>query len=326
MSSSTQNILSDRSRVSVAMCTFNGSRYVGMQIDSILGQSVPVDELVVSDDGSTDGTIEIVRQKFRGLKSPQLVILEGGRLGITKNFERALSACSGDLLFLCDQDDIWLPGKVEKLLAFMERNPDTPLAFSDAHLVDADARDLGVSQFEMVRLSKRLIKNISGDSPFATLLRRSVVTGATVVLRRDLLAFARPFVDGWLHDEWLAICAAAKGKLGIIAEPLVLYRQHASNHCGMRRSSVKSKVLAAANCNISAQGSVRLERLIDRLGDSQPVLHQHLLRALEFERGRGGLGRAMPKRLIGVLRLSLSGGYFRYSDGFRSLVKDLLAK
>lgn len=308
------------------MCTYNGSRYVGIQIDSILGQTAPIDELIVSDDGSTDGTIDIIREKFLNIDSPRLIILQGERLGITRNFERALSACNGDILFLCDQDDVWLQNKVEIFLHFMEEHPDVLLAFSDARLVDADAHDLGSSQFEMVRLSKRLIRSLTGSSPLTTLLRRNVVTGATVALRRDLLVFARPFVNGWLHDEWLAICAAVKGRLGVIEKPLVQYRQHSNNQCGMRPSGLKEKLSIAAASKQSNQSTVRLERLLERLENAEPNFHKHIRKALAFERARVHSSGGILERIFCVLKLSARGDYFRYADGFRSMAKDLLSR
>jgi len=317
---------SSRPPLSVAMCTYNGSRYVGIQIDSILGQTMPIDELIVSDDGSTDETIDIIREKFSKIDTPRLIILQGERLGITRNFERALSACNGDILFLCDQDDVWLPNKVEIFVHFMEEHPDVLLAFSDARLVDAEAHDLGTSQFEMVRLSKHLIRSLTGSSPLTALLRRNVVTGATVALRRDLLVFARPFVNGWLHDEWLAICAAAKGRLGVIQEPLIQYRQHSNNQCGMRPSGLQEKLSAAMQSKSSSQSTMRLERLLERLGEAEPSVHKHIRRALEFERARIHSNQGRLQRVFCVLKLLALGGYFRYADGFRSIAKDLLSR
>lgn len=313
-------------RLSVAMCTYNGSRYVGAQIDSILQQTVPVDELIVSDDGSSDGTIDIIRGKFQGRESPKLIVLQGERLGITRNFERALAACNGDVLFLCDQDDLWLPNKVEVVVRFFAHYPEVMLTFSDARLVNEVAHDLGTSQFEMVRLSKRLIRSLTGSSPLPALLRRNVVTGATVAFRRDLLTFARPFVSGWLHDEWLAICAAAKGRLGIIEEPLVHYRQHANNQCGMRPSGIKQKISIALETRQSSHRTIRLEHLLERLKSSDPKLQVHIHRALVFERARIHSNCGVLHRVFRVFRPSVWVGYFRYADGFRSIAKDLLNK
>ncbi len=318
---------SSRPKLSVAMCTYNGSRYVRAQIDSILKQTMPIDELIVSDDGSTDGTTNIIRETFSGMYTPRLVILQGERLGITRNFERALSACNGEILFLCDQDDVWLPNKVEIFVRFMEQHPDVLLAFSNARLVDAEGQDLGASQFEMVRLSRRLIRSLTGRSPMTALLRRNVVTGATVALRRELLVFARPFVNGWLHDEWLAICASAKSRVGVIEEPLVHYRQHSNNQCGMRPSGLKEKLSIAAESKQSNQGAVRLERLLERLDGVESKLHKHIRNALAFERARIHSSQGiLLQRIFYVLKPSALGGYFRYADGFRSIAKDLLSK
>ncbi len=319
-------------KLSVAMCTYNGDRYVEEQLRSILGQSRAVDEIIVSDDGSSDATLDKVRETVGNLPSgrPVLKTLTGSRLGITQNFARAVSACTGDIIFLSDQDDVWVPSKVERILKEFERHPNSLLVFSDARLVDASLNEIGKSQFQTVRMTNRQRRALTGQRGFEILLRRNVVTGATVAFRRELLQIALPFPRNWLHDEWLAILAAAKNGLGIIDEPLVMYRQHDSNQCGMRPESITSQVASAASSYRDTKRYARIRQVADRLVETNTNpdgqrLH-HLQLALNFEEKRQCLPASRFKRILYVGRLAITGRYWRYTDGARSILKDILAR
>lgn len=313
------------------MCTYNGQRFVAEQVRSILEQSKGVDEIVVSDDGSSDTTLDQVRQTFADFtgRTPELKILTGERLGITRNFARAVGTCTGNVIFLCDQDDVWLPNKVETIASIFENQPDALLVFSNARLVDADLHNLGKSQFQMVRMTDGLRQSLEGIDGFETLLRRNVVTGATVAFRRELLNIALPFVDGWLHDEWLAILAAAEGGLRVIDTPLVLYRQHGSNQCGMRPEPLAGQLAQAASRTRETSGCKRIRQLIDRiegLMGSNDHMMKHLGAALAFQQQRQQLPSSRMARFASVGFMAITGKYWRYADGMRSIAKDMLAR
>ncbi len=312
----------------VALCTYNGAAYVGAQIESILKQTRPVHEIVVSDDGSRDDTLERVQRQLAG-HPVRCTLLGDGRRGITQNFARAVAACSADVIFLCDQDDVWLPQKVERLAAVFEADPKALLVFSDARLVDQDLNDLGRSQFDMVRMRPALQRALEGPRAFETLLRRNVVTGATVAFRRTLLTRALPFIDGWLHDEWLAILAAAYDGLRCVPEPLVLYRQHGSNQCGMRPEPVVRQVSAAARTQKPGMGTKRLQAVLDRLQSHPSERAQaqlEWLRAAEsFQAVRSALPPGRWQRVAQIAAWLLGGRYNRFGDGVRSAAKDFLA-
>ena len=132
--------------VSVCMVTYQGAEYVAEQIESILPQLCGGDELVVSEDGSTDGTREIVAQYARG--GAPLRLIDGPRQGLVANFQNVVSNASGEVLFLADQDDVWLPGKVERMLAEFD-DPACLVAVHDAALVDAEGKPLGQTAFAL---------------------------------------------------------------------------------------------------------------------------------------------------------------------------------
>lgn len=317
-------------RVSVALCTYNGAAYIEAQLASILAQRRPVDEIVVSDDGSSDDTLERVQRRLQG-SGVAFRVLHGERLGVTQNFARAVSACTGEFVFLCDQDDVWLPEKVERLLALLQSHPDSDLAFSNAELVDAQLAPLGRTQFDTVRLSPALRRALAGPLAFEALMRRNVVTGATVAFRRRLLQLALPFMDGWLHDEWLAVLAAWRGPLACCEQPLVQYRQHGRNQCGMSPQTVSEQVKAAAAATRVAVGVKRMAALRERvtahgLAPARPDRTRLLDAALAFQRQRQALPAARWQRWPAVGWLAAGGGYGRYDAGWRAAAKDLLGR
>src|SRR4030095_10826576 len=129
---------------SVAMCTYNGARYVGEQLDSIASQTRPPDELVVCDDRSSDETVQIVEQFAASAKFPVSLEVNSQNLGSTKNFEKAIEICEGDLIALADQDDVWVPSKLEIIEREFDAVPASGLVFTDAEVVDKNLRPLGV--------------------------------------------------------------------------------------------------------------------------------------------------------------------------------------
>lgn len=225
--------------ISIALCTYNGAAFLREQLDSIAAQTRLPDELVVCDDGSTDGTADIVRAFAREAPFPVRLNVNEANLRAYRNFEKAMSLCTGDVIFFCDQDDVWRPRKVEVLTACLadaqaEFGPDSPLlVHCDLEVVDAALRTLSPS---IVR---------AGDAcpPATGLLLANAVTGCACAFNRVLVDLASPFPDlavarGRLwHDWWLALCAAAAGHVLYVDEPLVRYRQHGANTLGATRRS-----------------------------------------------------------------------------------------
>src|SRR5208282_3322611 len=149
------------SSVSVAMCTYNGSRFLTEQLRSIASQSHPPREMVVCDDGSTDDTVSLLRKFAEQRLFPIRIFCNEERLGPAKNFEKAISLCSGDIIVFSDQDDMWKSEKVAKLVDALDRNPDAVYAFSDAEMIEEDGAPLGHTMWEAVGL-RRNLKRFSG--------------------------------------------------------------------------------------------------------------------------------------------------------------------
>jgi glycosyltransferase involved in cell wall biosynthesis len=196
---------------SVVLATCQGEQFVGEQLDSILTQLAPEDEIVVSDDASTDGTLAAIAQ--RG--DPRIrVLAHTTRVGYIANFQRAIDASRGDFVFFSDQDDVWLPNKVATLEAAMRTSQ---CVASDAIVVDARLQTVHRSYFEW-----------HGTNRFSRLsiYLRPPIVGATMACRREYLQTLLPLPAGVPHDFWLTFNAACDGTLEVIRTPLILYRRH----------------------------------------------------------------------------------------------------
>ncbi|MBX9718337.1 MAG: glycosyltransferase, partial [Microbacteriaceae bacterium] len=196
--------------LSVAMCTRNGARFVAEQVRSILSQSIVPRELVVGDDASTDDTIAVIeaavaaaRAERPGLSTELRVLRRDEPLGVTANFEATIAACTNTLVALSDHDDVWRQGRLARLLPLFD-DPSVDLVHTDARLVDEDGTPSGLLLLEALEASAAERRALRTGHAFDVLLRRNLVTGATVILRRSLAETAAPFPPSWLHDEWLA--------------------------------------------------------------------------------------------------------------------------
>ncbi|QNE45984.1 glycosyltransferase family 2 protein [Glaciihabitans sp. INWT7] len=324
--------------VSVALCTRNGADFVVPQVESILRQSSLPIEVIVSDDASTDDTVHRIRAVFAGLPEGsrearvRLVVIENPKpLGVTKNFEQALLACSGDLIALCDQDDLWDEGRLEKQAAEMWSHPHLTALFGDARLVDASGTSLGLGLFDALEIDADVIRQVRSGAAFDVLLRRNVATGATMMVRRELLDSAAPFPLPWVHDEWLAIIAAATASVDLMTERLVDYRQHGANQIGVRRATLRVKIRRVLeprgdrNAGLAVRSGLLVERLTS-LGSRVPAPYLERARAKErVEEWRTRLPDARLLRLGPILQANARHWYSDFtSQGRLDMVRDLL--
>jgi glycosyltransferase involved in cell wall biosynthesis len=203
------------------MATKNGSKYVREQVESILGQLSTADEIVISDDASTDDTLKILHACQDG----RIRILQNETpLGISKNFEQAMRAARGKFIFLSDQDDVWAPHKIETMSKQMEHYA---LVVCDCRIVDDSMLTKFKSFFKSNNSQRGLIRNI---------LRNSYV-GCCMSFRRDVLADVLPFPSDTMHDLWIGLVCELRHSVKFIPDQLVLHRRHAANASTTGRKS-----------------------------------------------------------------------------------------
>jgi glycosyltransferase involved in cell wall biosynthesis len=213
--------------VSIAMCTYNGEEFIEPQLQSLRAQTLVPAELIVCDDGSTDRTIEILKQFSTEVPFPVKLFVNAERLGYKANFQKAANLCSSELIAFCDQDDIWLPEKLQRCVQMFSK-PDVLLCHHDYKIVDGKLQIIAPS--ENLPLETGIHKS--------TLDPRLNPRGFTLVFSRKLLDFRDKWAESIdyedealreCHDQWFPGLAAGLGRVAYIKEPLVLYRQHGGN-------------------------------------------------------------------------------------------------
>lgn len=241
-------------KISVAMATYNGMKYIEDQINSIIQQTLLPTEIVVSDDDSSDKTLDLIRNICIPSYINLRILPSDGRLGYIKNFEKVLRSCVGDVIFLCDQDDIWRFDKIERIMNVMK---DSLMIHTDARLIDSQGRVFAESY------SKKSKKN-PFYAPFARILDDNCVTGCTSAISRKLLECSPSFPEVISHDHWLALLAADRHGLKYLPEKLIDYRQHKDNVKGA--GSKKRETLFSFSSDIES-GRVKYSRKYQNLID-----------------------------------------------------------
>lgn len=320
-------------RVSIALCTFNGERYLSPQLDSLLAQTRLPDQIVICDDLSTDRSWAMLeefatRASSRGIGVE--LVCNRSNLGYIKNFESALGIADGEVIFLCDQDDIWAPGKIERIAAEFEARPSLRLVHTDAELVDDSGMAIGCGLFDALELTASEISAVHENRAFNVLVRRSIATGATMAIHRDLLKIALPIPNHWIHDEWLAIVASLNQGMDCLESRLISYRQHASNQIGVRRRGFIEKIRGGgvSKRGYMKQVALRLRCLAEyvdagRIPMADPDRIQ-LQQRIEHALVRANMPMRFSDRLVPVMAETRAGRYSRYSSGWRSAISDLL--
>lgn len=323
-----------RLRLSIVMCTYNGAAYLQPQLDSLLAQKRLPDDIVLSDDASTDPTMSVLEAfavTARQAGVDVQLTRHATNVGFVENFSSALRQAGGDVLFLCDQDDVWHADKLAVMAARFADDTALQLLHSDARLVDADGRSMGCSMFDALQMTADEKRAIHDGRAFDVVMRRSFVTGATLAVRRSMVERALPIGMDWIHDEWLAAVVSAFGKIDFVDAPLIDYRQHGGNQIGARRRTLAMKWqdLVLPRGRFLANEAERLQRLETFL--TQATFFDGAGRALQvgdkrrhFER-RVAIGQ-LPRhrRLRPVLREARGGFYRRYGTGARSMLRDML--
>jgi hypothetical protein len=259
---------------------------------------------------------------------PVKILRNVPNVGFRANFERAISCCDTDIVLLSDQDDWWQRDKLQKIEAVFSADPAALAVFSDAELVDAEMRSLGSTLLEALSLKEDEKELAQSAQLFPVLIRRNIACGATMAIRSTWKEHFLPIPEGAVHDEWIALVAAAHGGLRALPEPLIRYRQHGTNEIGLR-----SRQLPQRMRNLRRPQRPELERLLavlealgerlaatrapaEALGEVRGKI-EHVQRRLELPRSRLG-------RLPAVIAELKADRYARFAAGWRTALRDLV--
>ena len=318
---------------SICLATHNGGKYLRPQLQSLCEQTALAAEVVVVDDTSTDDTMDELESFRERAPFEVRIIRNRTRLGAVATFERAVETAGGDLIFLCDQDDVWHPEKLERFALAFEECPTANGVFSDSSVFTDRPTDAGRSLFDLLGFSPRDRAASAAGIDLQLLLRRNVVSGHSLAFRAPARQIVLPFSSRLYHDAWIAVLLAATGRLMVIDQPLVWHRQHETNLVGPRR--VLSLATALSSLQRSQQELTRLasgyrevsERLAgmeaqpDSVGRAAALVAEKVAH-LEL---RASLDRRRAHRLGTILRELRASGYRRYSASSTAAVTDLLS-
>jgi len=323
--------LSPSRTISIALCTSNGETYLQEQLASIAGQDRPPDEVVVSDDSSTDSTTDIVREFIRSAPFEVRLLRTGRRAGSTSNFELAVGACTGDIIALADQDDVWLPRKLARIEREFAEVPGLAMAFSDAEVVDRQLQSLGFNLWKAVGFTPARQRMFDEGRGLEVLITGNKVTGATMAFDASYRDLILPFDDSEFHDAWIALMITAVAKVSAIHEPLIQYRQHGRNQVGAKVRDMAGMAEAARQPGASIYTNMAefFDDALTHLSSRpqyplSPVAIELLRGRAEFLRFRANLPENRLKRAYTVTRRLSRDGYFRYANGLKSFANDLV--
>jgi len=231
--------------VSVALCTYNGAQYLSAQLETILSQTRCPDEIIVCDDGSTDTTREILARYADRYPDLFELVFNERNLGVTKNFEQAINHCTGDLIAIADQDDLWCETKLSIQAETIESS-DVGFVTHDSYLFDTDATALADVE-KGTRLWETRYQPHKGEAcsdqqaAFSETVRRNFIQGASIMFRADLRDHFLPIPDCWQYDYFLGLVALATTNVYDTPDVMAYYRQHDEQHLGGVVSSPLAK-------------------------------------------------------------------------------------
>jgi glycosyltransferase involved in cell wall biosynthesis len=311
---------------SVVLCTYQGERFLPEQLASLRAQTRAPLEILAQDDASPDGTFALLETEQRRTPGTFRALRNEARLGFAANFARAFAQARGDVIFFCDQDDVWEPEKIATLLERFEADPGLKVACSEATKIDEGGRPLPglVLEGNFLGVREREEWGRPGGA-FPQLARKNAVPGMTMAVRAALRDAVLPIPPAWEHDYWILVVAAGLGeRIYVEPRPLVRYRQHTgqviggSKTFGQRWRRAEGQTIAGRRAEAERWLAVG-----ERIGTSAaaPLVEgkrEHLRR-------RGGFSSVRALRAAQIAGELLRGGYHQFDSGWSSALKDLLS-
>jgi glycosyltransferase involved in cell wall biosynthesis len=309
-----------RLRVSICIPTYNGERFLREQLESLLAQTCLPDEILVADDCSDDATLSVVAELASSSSVVVRTLPSEVNIGLCANVRRLVERAQGDVVFFCDQDDIWLPDKVATLLAYFDRS-DVEAVCCDSRPFTEGAGEPGTQTVWEIAL-EGAIPEASSD----VLWSRNFIMGHNIAIRREaLLRDLWPAGTDVFYDYWIALVTSARGTMALCPAVLTMYRQHADNVIGVlgRRDTSRNLRNWAMTANT-------LDGVVDHLSDEgvalDPATVDRMRARSSYLRARAAYRCAPLRHLATPFRLALSDhGYFAFGNGWESLGGDLLA-
>jgi len=321
---------SKRPRISVAMCSYNSTAWLDEQLASILRQSRLPDELVVCDDGSKDETVAKLKAFARSAPFLVRVSVNEINLGFTRNFEKAISLCEGDVIALSDHDDIWEDFRLERTEDVFTSRPAVGLVFGDAQVIDQRSVLTGTRLWDASKFGRLQRAWFRRGKATEALLNHNVVTGATMAFRSEFRPMVFPIPDLWVHDGWIALVVSFFAEVAALEESLIRYRQHPKQQVGLPAGFLQRVTGSGEDQRSVLEAQIRqFEAVYTRVSEhAQTARQKSLLRKLRQKTAHFARRAQRPDnrmlRLPMVVRELASLRYMFYSRGWKSAIWDLM--
>jgi glycosyltransferase involved in cell wall biosynthesis len=317
--------------ISIALCTFNGEKYLQEQLDSFLRQTRLPDELVVCDDGSRDGTVALLEAFAAQAPFPVRRFINPENLGISKNFEKALSLCTGDLIALSDQDDVWLPQKLFAFEKVFVEQPQVGAVVCNAAVVDENLQPLGYSMWEVIGFTPQMQKQFAQGSAAPLIIQGVGFCGATMAIHSQVKTVILPIPPFCPHDSWVSVMVSIVNKIALLPAELNQYRQHQKQYCGLEIGNLAKKISLSKSVSKKDYYELRARMFAEALARltayPQSTIDQSILTLIKDKiihlRVRAKMPDSRIRRFPVVLREAMTGRYHRFSNGWISILKDL---
>ncbi|WP_158600078.1 glycosyltransferase family 2 protein [Halorubrum sp. Atlit-28R] len=317
--------------ISVAMCTYNGADYLSDQIESILEQSNRPSEIVVRDDGSTDGTMAILKDYAQDYPELFDVKQNEENQGIVKNFEKAIQACSGDYIALSDQDDVWNPMKIKHQASALQRS-NAILACHNSSVVTKTLEPVG-DLWSEVSPSYKPQTQPNPTKIVRELAQRNFVQGATIMFDARWTDHLLPLPEGWPHDHYLAVHAALRGGLIPIDEELIRYRQHDEQEVGVTNKNIVEQFQDNLKSGYEQSRIKRWQQVYEfvrscedsELGPEKSWLEKFLKKKVRYEQRRSEAlcGESLITGISAIYCNLTTGSYSQFDYGIRTAANDI---
>jgi glycosyltransferase involved in cell wall biosynthesis len=309
--------------ISIALCTYNGERFLNDQLNSFCSQSRLPDELIICDDGSQDRTVQLIHNFIKKSPFPVMFYKNERRLGYGKNFERTISLCKGDIIALSDQDDVWSHNRLARFAQIFLNDPTVGYAFCDAAVVDDKLQNLNYTLWDVYMVSKKKRKYLPGEFTKILLGKMGPIAGCLLVIQSDIIRYALPLPDLWVHDDWIPFAGSLFSSVVMIPDLLNKYRLHSQQTCGLvQKKTSRSRYLSYIKEWENAQFRIINDNNFINCSSVLPLIDAKI----KHLNARGHMAGNRLKRLPAIIRELCTFRYFKYSSGIKSLARDLLLK
>jgi len=318
-------------KISVAMAVFEGENFIDQQLNSILCQSLIPDEIIICDDSRNNKTYKAIEKIIAQHSEIIKYFKNETQLGVSKNFEKAISLTSGDIIFLSDQDDVWRQDKIAQLASLINASPNCGGAFCNSELVNENLAPLNVTHLDLRGFGTSEILSCPTGGMMEFFLKRVPAAGHNMAFKAEFKDLILPFPDlKECHDTWIGLVIAATKRWAFTSDTLTQFRQHTNNVSQAGRSSQLKAALESIKNDTNSWNMALYDELIKRLSQSSYPTEPNVLGLLKDRRDHSAARAKMNcnifKRIPLVFKEIKNKRYFKYGRGWKNVIQDVLLR